>query len=319
MKEPVKPWWDAPPGVPPGGEIQWHEMRDGARIRVGVWHRPSARGTVLVLPGRTEFIEKYGETVGDLLDRGFCVVVIDWRGQGLSTRPLDNPLKGHIDTFRTYVDDFREIMSGVREHLPAPYILLCHSMGGNIGARILVDDPSDIAAAIFTGPMLGLNTGSLPGYAVRSLGMLSNALKLNERYIPGAKEASALDERFEDNVVTGDAIRFARNNKYIADKPELGLGPPTVGWVRAAFHSIDHLARRGVAEAVPVPALFVVAGQEALTDNAAAQRFARRMKRSQVLELSQAKHEILQEQDEIREEFWTAFDAFIAQVLKDEK
>ena len=47
------------------------------------------RGTVVLLTGRGEFIEKYAtEVVGELLERGFAVVALDWRGQGLSDRPL---------------------------------------------------------------------------------------------------------------------------------------------------------------------------------------------------------------------------------------
>src|SRR5260221_10899037 len=41
-----------------------------------------------VFTGRAEQIEKYFETVRDLRDRGFAVAMIDWRGQGHSSRRL---------------------------------------------------------------------------------------------------------------------------------------------------------------------------------------------------------------------------------------
>jgi lysophospholipase len=72
------------------------ERPNGSAARTG---RPSAplslrqraekganRGSVVVSPGRSEPIEKYFEVVQDLLDRGFVVLVHDWRGQGLSHR-----------------------------------------------------------------------------------------------------------------------------------------------------------------------------------------------------------------------------------------
>ena len=46
------------------------------------------RGTVVVLGGRAEFIEKYFEVIGELLARDFAVAALDWRGQGGSARRL---------------------------------------------------------------------------------------------------------------------------------------------------------------------------------------------------------------------------------------
>ena len=83
--------------------------RAGARLRYACWNVPgTARGTVVVLTGRGEFIEKYAtEVVGELLGRGYAVIAMDWRGQGLSDRPLADRNKGHIDNFATYMADLR--------------------------------------------------------------------------------------------------------------------------------------------------------------------------------------------------------------------
>ena len=43
--------------------------------------------------------------IAELLARGFAVVALDWRGQGLSERQLRNPRKGHIDDFEIYERD----------------------------------------------------------------------------------------------------------------------------------------------------------------------------------------------------------------------
>jgi len=53
---------------------------------VGHWTGQHVKGTVLLFPGRTEYIEKYGPAAADFLARGFATVVIDWRGQGLADR-----------------------------------------------------------------------------------------------------------------------------------------------------------------------------------------------------------------------------------------
>ena len=46
---------------------------DGVNLRFARWAPPPGRkGTVVVMQGRAEFIEKYFETVRDLRARGIC-------------------------------------------------------------------------------------------------------------------------------------------------------------------------------------------------------------------------------------------------------
>ena len=79
---------------------------DGAELRFARWQPPAGRkGTVCVFTGRGEFIEKYFETIGELVERGFSVVAMDWRGQGLSARELPDANKGHIDDFDMFERD----------------------------------------------------------------------------------------------------------------------------------------------------------------------------------------------------------------------
>ena len=49
---------DIHPG-PTGGEAFWAQTSDGVQIRVAHWPTENAKGTVLMFPGRTEYIEKY--------------------------------------------------------------------------------------------------------------------------------------------------------------------------------------------------------------------------------------------------------------------
>ena len=308
-------WADPPAGVPEGGMAFWKEMRDGARIRLAFWQADRPRGTVIIFPGRTEFIEKYGETVAELRARNLSAFVIDWRGQGLSHRPLANPLKGHIDRIETFVEDFKEIMPVIEEHLPAPYLMLCHSMGGNIGLRVLAAGIGSISGAVFSAPMLGLQMGGVPKPLVKALSLISSALGMSGLYIPGGTDTSVLEEAFNDNTVTHDVIRFGRNKKYVADEPGLALGPPTLGWLNASLASIDYLSKRHVLENVMVPTLFFGAAEEALTDNAALEHVTGALKDTELVMVPGARHEILQEVDEVRETFWEGFDRFVEKTI----
>ena len=98
--------------IPLGVSTGYIEPRKGLRLRFASWQSVlrERRGTVCILPGRAEFIEKYFEVVGELRRRGFAVAVLDWRGQGGSSRLTRNPLKGHINDFAEYEDDLAYFM-----------------------------------------------------------------------------------------------------------------------------------------------------------------------------------------------------------------
>ena len=66
---------------PDGGEAWWLTADDGVRIRVGAWAKDAPKGTVLLFPGRTEYIEKYGRTAAHLARRGYATRWLP--GQGL--------------------------------------------------------------------------------------------------------------------------------------------------------------------------------------------------------------------------------------------
>ena len=107
---------DLAAGYRPADRYGWLAA-PGARLRYACWNASgtTARGTVVVLTGRAEFIEKYAtEVVGELLGRGYAVIALDWRGQGLSDRPLPQEHDaGHIDRFETYVADLKLFLDSI--------------------------------------------------------------------------------------------------------------------------------------------------------------------------------------------------------------
>src|SRR6202046_1808109 len=104
---------------------------DGVALRFARFAPPAGRrGTVCLFTGRSEWIEKYFETVRDLRARGFAVAMIDWRGQGLSDRALNTPLKGYVRNFSEYDLDVETFMREiVLPDCPPPIFALAHSMG----------------------------------------------------------------------------------------------------------------------------------------------------------------------------------------------
>jgi lysophospholipase len=60
-----------------------------------------------------------------------------------------------------------------------------------------------------------------------------------------------------------------------------------------------------------VPVLMLAAGDDRVVSSKAIEEFANRLKVGTQLLLRGSRHEILQERDLIREQFWAAFDAFV--------
>ena len=150
---------------PPGGRVVWRNVSDGVSIRFGFWPKADAKGTVLILAGRTEFIEKYGPAAIDFAQRGYACASIDWRGQGLSDRLLQDPSIGHVREFQDYQIDLQAFVEEAKNTgMPEPFYLIGHSMGGAIGLRALISG-IDVKAAVFSAPMWGINL-SPPGAPV---------------------------------------------------------------------------------------------------------------------------------------------------------
>ena len=111
--------------APAYGQGHWVTGPDGTRIRIGVWAK-GTKGTVLIFPGRTEYIEKYGMAVAEFAERGYACVVVDWRGQGLSDRLIGDRTAGHVVDFKDYQLDIQAVSSAVETlGLPQPLFLVC--------------------------------------------------------------------------------------------------------------------------------------------------------------------------------------------------
>lgn len=230
---------------PEGGVAHWTQTTDGVRLRIGHWPLQNAKGTVLIFPGRTEFIEKYGQTASAFAARGLASAAIDWRGQGLSARLLDNPLVGHVEKFTDYQKDAAAMLSVAQaKKLPRPYFLLAHSMGGAIGLRTIMEGTGFDAAA-FSGPMWGLQMAAHLRPAAWALSHVMPVFGRGHRLPPGTRlEHHVVVDGFEGNVLTRDPQQFERMRQQLTAYPELTLGGPSYVWLREALRETHHLASR---------------------------------------------------------------------------
>jgi lysophospholipase len=301
--------------VPSGAMAGLFQGYDGTPLRYARWTETTGacRGTVVVVPGRTEFIEKYFETVADLRRRGFAVAIMDLRGQGGSKRLLDNPLKGHVRHFRDYDYDLALFMKEVvLPNMPKPYLALGHSLGGHILLRIAGVSECPFERIMVTGPMVKIAPEQLkvPEAVARTFVEIAAGVGFSSPFVPfGWKGPTALIP-FAQNEVTSDAERYARAAAVVTAAPELALGSPTIGWLRAALRSCALLAAPDYPSRIRVPILMAAAGRDTVVSTQAIEDFVPRMKLGTLALIGPSRHEILQENDEIRGRFWASFDAY---------
>ncbi|WP_158670236.1 alpha/beta fold hydrolase [Bradyrhizobium guangdongense] len=285
---------------------------DGAELRFARWAPPANRkGTVCVFTGRSEPIEKYFETVRDLRDRGFAVAMIDWRGQGHSSRRLRDPRKGYVRDFSDFEIDVETfVQQVVLPDCPPPFFALAHSMGGTVMLRVAHAGKRWFDRMVLSAPMIDL-PGHTTSFPVRAMLKTMRLLGQGGRYVPGGSDRLTGLDPFINNPLTSDPVRYARNAAILEEDPTLGLASPTVAWADTAFRAMHTFKRVNYPSQIRQPILMLAASNDTVVSTAAIEEFAYHLRAGSHLVIAGAKHEILQEQDRYRSQFWAAFDAFV--------
>jgi len=296
--------------VPEGAVTGMLKTPDGVALRFARWLPPAGRkGTLCIFHGRGEFIEKYFEVVRDARERGFAVATLDWRGQGLSQRLLDDPRKGHVGDYSEYdVDLDTFVKEVVLPDCPPPLFALGHSMGGAILIRSVHRGRRWFDRMVLSAPMLGL-VGPINTRSARLSARALHILGFGQSYVPTGG-ATAI-QPFVGNLLTSDPVRYERNAAIIEAEPSLAIGSPTIGWADAAYRAMSTFGELNYAERLRQPMLIVAAGRDQLVSTPVISQFAVRLRVGSNLVIAGARHEILMEADRFRSQFWAAFDAFV--------
>lgn len=287
----------------------WLTGADGVRIRVGVWPEAqtrdaknndggAARGTVFMFPGRTECVEKYARSAQDFAERGYASLAVDWRGQGIADRLLEDRAIGHVERFSDYQHDVDCVYALANAlDLPKPWYVIGHSMGGAIGLNALMRD-HPFSAAAFSAPMWGIGLSTAQKLLVKLLLPLLKLTGTADRRAAGTKpETYMLWQPFEGNKLTSDPEMYSYMRDQIVAHPDLGLGGPSAQWVETAMTNCAHFT---VADMPDMPALCFLGGDEEIVNTDAVRRVAGRWESCTLIDIPKARHEIMMETPEIR-------------------
>ncbi len=289
---------------PAGGKAYWLHTEDGVRLRVAHWPAAGARGTVLLFPGRTEYIEKYGPTAAALSVRGYATLVIDWRGQGLADRPLRDRAVGHVRDFAEYQCDVRALQDlALQMDMPRPLFLLSHSMGGCIALRAL-HDGLPVHAAAFSAPMWGIKIAPALRPLATALAHLSRTTRQDHRYVPGTGPKNYVTEfPFADNMLTTDPAMWNWMRSHLIAQPDLALGGPSLGWLH---HALTECRALAALPSPDLPTLTAMGTAERVVEQTAIRARMARWPQGKLDLYPSAEHEVMMETPQHRDRFHTS-------------
>jgi len=302
--------------IPEGARAGYFLTSDRIRLRYALWPKLDGprRGTICLVQGRTEFIEKYFETIDDFRRRGFGVATFDWRGQGGSQRLIRNPTVGYVETFDDYVTD---LMSFHRNILlpdcPPPFNLVAHSMGGLVALMAAARDRLIFERAFLSAPLLGIDGMPLSTARVASLAEGLGYLGLGSFPVGRGGDDFPSEDRFAGNVLTSDFRRYMVSVEVYAARPDLRVGKPSIKWSAAAFRAMAEVAQFEFAASVKVPVLMLAAARDQVVSTAAIEHMGLSMRTGRHVVIPTARHELFVENDAIRDQVFAAFDAFITE------
>jgi len=268
---------------------------------------------IVIVPGRSESYLKYQELAFDLDNQGYDSVIIDHRGQGLSTRLTANRLQGYVEEFDHYAQDLQQLLNQV---LPTQYpqhqqgaFMLAHSMGGAIALRYLQLYPNQIKALSLTSPMIAIKSDDIPKWLAKSLLNIGSRLNtwLSETpwYFFGQSDNN--HNPFAENRLMHSPERFQRFRALYQQQPELKLGGVTFHWLAQAINTTDKLFLDLAKLSLPIQVL--QAGDERIVDNAAQNQFCQQLNAlnknscldGKAITFPGAYHELLFEVDQYRD------------------
>ena len=287
----------------------WIEASDETKLRVCTWRCDAPLGTVFLLQGRTEYIEKYGRVVKMFVDCGWSVVAIDWRGQGYSDRPEHDPMQGYVDHFAEYQHDIDALINYANaQNLPKPWNMLGHSMGGCIGLRALHRHPSEFDHVAFSGPMWGIEFGALINPLAGAIAKIGIGLGMAKSYVPTTtSECYLLSGEFEGNRLTNDPESWSYMVTQVKEDQDLRLGGPSFSWVNAAVLEMKEL----MSSTPPnIPALTLLGTDEAVVKAQNIRNYMAKWQNSILWEIQKGRHEVLMEKHELLNKLINGIHAF---------
>ena len=278
---------------------------DNKKIRTCIWSKNN-KGLIIFLNGRNEYIEKYNDVYEKFQERGYSVITLDWRGQGLSEKEKKFSNFGHVNDFSEYQIDLESVLNYYNVNkILGKKILVCHSTGCLIGLRFLQNEGFSFDKAIFLAPLWG---GSFYQKIVSKLCILLKKIgikKINLTY--NLNKPYILNTNLEKNCLTSDFENFKKLQDNIKKNPQLNVGPPTLSWIASAASEIINLRPKMKLE---IPSLIFFGEKDIIISYKDIKKKLDK-ELNNIFIIKEGRHELLIEKREIVDFVWKKIDNFI--------
>jgi len=280
---------------------------DNARVEYIELLHSADHQTIVVSPGRCEGYEKYQELALELYNVGYNIFVIDHRGQGLSSRMLEDPHKGYVASFDHYAQDLVTFVTDiVSTKVTAKPFLLAHSMGSAIAIRALQLAPDLFSSGVLCSPMIQIESGGIPislaKLIIRFRCLCDRLFSKESNYFLNQQQYKA--KSFEENELTHSKERYNAFVELYQSMSSLQLGGVTNHWLLEAINAQHNIFTD--MNRLKVPLLVLQAGMDTIVNNPAQNDFCKEATKfcpiSGPIVFAKAKHELLFETDNIRSE-----------------
>jgi lysophospholipase len=286
----------------------WHSA-DNWPIRRMDWLQPAGaavRGSLLFAGGRGDFIEKYIEPLGHWHAKGWNVTSFDWRSQGESRGNIKG---GHLDSFDQVVADGAALIAEWSRG-EGPHVAIGHSMGGHLLLRILAEHRPSLAAAVLVAPMIGINSTPLPPWLAQSIAQSLTLFGWGRVPVWKQVDNKLAEGPTRRKILTSCPERYADELWWFQQRPGFSLGPPSWGWLSAAYRSIATLTPQTL-RSIELPVLLLGTERDRLVSPSAIRWAAELLPKSELTMFPDAGHEILREVDPIRLKALERIDIFL--------
>ena len=272
---------------------------------------------LIVLPGRSEPIQKYAEVIHSLntgsLAGQFKYFLMDHRGQGSSGRMLSKEAldseKGYIDEFENYAFDLKTFLDTVVEKANcAEKLLLAHSMGAGISIDFMQKYPYYFDRAALTSPMLKVLTAPYSYAVARSIIIASMAAGRGSKFAIGQKAFNPI-RNFEANAFTTSPARYEMAMNMFDQFPKARLGGVTNRWLNEIMKGTKHV--RDAYSDIKIPVRLFHAGNELYSEKSEMIRFCEEAPYCNRVYLPDSKHEVLMDRDVNRDVVIAGLEEFL--------
>lgn len=270
---------------------------DGVNIVYRVHRAPNAKAAIVLLPGRTEAIIKYAEVIRDLVNQGYSTYALTLRGQGEAGRMLADPDKGYVAWFDDYVTDTHRFITEVVKPEQPKVFMLAHSLGGGVATLLVDAHPDDVQALVLSSPMLEINLGAFPPPVAASLADGLCSATDGSGYAIGSGPYNE-ETDFENNSVTHSEPRFKWKVQQLRDDVAIRAGGLTWRWLCQSLTASSRA--QGLGRYSSVPTLLFQAGADTIVKPGGQNTYCADAPRCTLSSFEGAKHELLQERDDVR-------------------